>query len=183
MNSDLQNIIRACGRQERWAQEKLYKQFSGLLFAICLRYTKNRMDAQDVLQEVFVKVYTHVGTYQFDGSFEGWMRRIAVNTSITFYRKSVKKAIEKDLGDGAAEIEEVGMNVLGEFEMNDMLHCIEQLPLGYRTVFNLYVIEGYKHKEIAEMLNVDINTSKSQLSRAKVQLQKELEKLNLITKA
>ncbi len=136
------------------------------------------MDAQDVLQEVFVRIYTHLKTYQFDGSFEGWLRRIAVNTSITYYRKAVRKAIERDLDEGLFEVSDSQMNVLGEFAMADMMKCIEQLPMGYRTVFNLYVIEGYKHKEIADMLGVDINTSKSQLSRAKVQVQKELEKLN-----
>ncbi|MEN9947239.1 MAG: hypothetical protein RL106_62 [Bacteroidota bacterium] len=140
------------------------------------------MDAQDVLQEVFVRIYTHLKTYQFDGSFEGWLRRIAVNTSITYYRKAVRKAIERDLDEGLFEVSDSQMNVLGEFAMADMMKCIEQLPMGYRTVFNLYVIEGYKHKEIADMLGVDINTSKSQLSRAKVQVQKELEKLNQNTR-
>jgi RNA polymerase sigma-70 factor (ECF subfamily) len=140
------------------------------------------MDAQDVLQEVFVRIYTHLKTYQFDGSFEGWLRRIAVNTSITYYRKAVRKAIERDLDEGLFEVSDSEMNVLGEFAMADMMKCIEQLPMGYRTVFNLYVIEGYKHKEIADMLGVDINTSKSQLSRAKVQVQKELEKLNQNTR-
>ena len=178
MDKDQRKMIEACCRHERWAQEKLYKQFSGLLFAICLRYAKNRMDAQDVLQEVFVKIYTHLSTYQFDGSFEGWLRRIAVNTSITYYRKAVKKAIERDIDDGVFEVSDVEMDALGNFGVADMMKCIEQLPMGYKTVFNLYVIEGYKHKEIAEILGVDINTSKSQLSRAKVQVQKELEKLN-----
>lgn len=182
MDQELRKVIEACCRHERWAQERLYKQFSGLLFAICLRYAKNRMDAQDVLQEVFVRIYTHLKTYQFDGSFEGWLRRIAVNTSITYYRKAVRKAIERDLDEGLFEVSDSEMNVLGEFAMADMMKCIEQLPMGYRTVFNLYVIEGYKHKEIADMLGVDINTSKSQLSRAKVQVQKELEKLNQNTR-
>ena len=92
--------------------------------------------------------------------------------------REVKKALERDLDDGVFELSDTEMNALGNFAMADMMKCIEQLPLGYKTVFNLYVIEGYKHKEIADMLGVDINTSKSQLSRAKVQVQRELEKLN-----
>ena len=172
-------IIAGCVKGKREAQEKLYKKFSGTLFAICLRYSKNRMEAEDVLQEVFVKIYTHIHTYHFDGSFEGWLKRIAVNTSITYYRKSIRKQLEKDLDDGISQMPDEAFAFDGDYSMEDMLQCIDALPLGYRTVFNMYCIEGYKHKEIAELLKIDINTSKSQLSRAKVHLQNELMKLQI----
>jgi RNA polymerase sigma-70 factor (ECF subfamily) len=138
------------------------------------------MDAQDVLQEVFVKIYTHIHSYHFDGSFEGWLRRIAVNTSITFYRKAIKKHLEKDIDDGVFELANDDDAWNQEFSMEEMNQCIQKLPHGYKTIFNLYVIEGFKHKEIAEMLSIDINTSKSQLSRAKVHIQNELQKMNKI---
>jgi RNA polymerase sigma factor (sigma-70 family) len=172
-------IIAGCIKGKRAAQENLYKKFSGTLFAICLRYSKNRMEAEDVLQEVFVKIYTHIHTYHFDGSFEGWLKRIAVNTSITYYRKSIRKQLEKDLDEGISQMPDDAFSFDGDYSMEDMLKCIEALPLGYRTVFNMYCIEGYKHKEIAELLKIDINTSKSQLSRAKVHLQNELMKLQV----
>jgi RNA polymerase sigma-70 factor (ECF subfamily) len=171
-------IITGCVKGQRAAQEKLYKKFSGTLFAICLRYSKNRMEAEDILQEVFVKIYTYIHTYHFDGSFEGWLKRIAVNTSITYYRKALKKQLERDIDDGIAQLPDEAFMFSGDYSMEDMLKCIEALPLGYRTVFNMHCIEGYKHKEIAELLKIDINTSKSQLSRAKVHLQNELGKLN-----
>jgi RNA polymerase sigma-70 factor (ECF subfamily) len=180
MKDQMEDIIRGCCARERWAQERLYKQFSGLLYAICLRYAKNKMDAQDVLQEVFVKIYNHIHTYHFDGSFEGWLRRIAVNTSITFYRKAIKKHVEKDIDEGVFEVANANEDWSQEFSMEEMTKCIQQLPHGYKTIFNLYVIEGYKHKEIADMLSIDINTSKSQLSRAKVHIQNELHKMNKI---
>lgn len=179
MQEPFTDIIEGCVQGNRVAQEKLYKKFSGTLFAICLRYAKNRMEAEDILQEVFIKIYTHIQSYHFDGSFEGWLKRIAVNTSITYYRKALKKQLEKDLDDGIAQMPDDAFSFDGDYSMEDMLKCIEALPIGYRTVFNMYCIEGYKHKEIADWLKIDINTSKSQLSRAKVHLQNELMKLQV----
>jgi RNA polymerase sigma-70 factor (ECF subfamily) len=140
------------------------------------------MEAQDVLQEVFVKIYNHIGSYHHDGSFEGWLRRIAVNTSITCYRKNLKHAYQDDIDDLVAKNDEpVNFEDL-EFTKEELFHCIEKLPLGYKTVFNLYVVEGFMHKEIAEMLGVDVNTSKSQLSRAKTYLQRELAEYSSVKK-
>jgi RNA polymerase sigma-70 factor (ECF subfamily) len=138
------------------------------------------MEAEDVLQEVFVKIYNNVHTYHHDGSFEGWLRRIAVNTSITHYRKNLKHAYQEDVDDlvksknDPIEVEDL------EFTAEEMMHCINKLPTGYKTVFNLYVIEGFMHKEIADMLEIDVNTSKSQLSRAKTYLQRELAEISKI---
>jgi RNA polymerase sigma-70 factor (ECF subfamily) len=135
------------------------------------------MEAQDVLQEVFVKVYNNIGSYNHEGSFEGWMRRIAVNTSITNYRKNLKHAFQKDVDDLMRTQEEPAQWEDLEFTAEEMMQCIERLPIGYKTVFNLYVIEGFMHKEISEMLGIDVNTSKSQLSRAKTHLQRELKNI------
>jgi RNA polymerase sigma factor (sigma-70 family) len=174
---EFKEIIDGCVRGERVAQDRLYKKFSSLLFGICLRYAGNRMEAQDVLQEVFVKIYNNIGSYNHEGSFEGWLRRIAVNTSITNYRKNLKHAYQKDVDDLMKTHEEPATFEDFEFTAEEMMQCIERLPIGYKTIFNLYVIEGFMHKEISEMLNIDVNTSKSQLSRAKNYLQKELKNI------
>jgi RNA polymerase sigma-70 factor (ECF subfamily) len=177
---DIQPIIDGCMRGERAAQDRLYKKFSSLLYGICLRYARNKMEAQDVLQEVFVKIYNNIQSYHNEGSFEGWLRRIAVNTSITNYRKNLKHAYQQDVDelvrthDEPLHIEDL------EFTAEEMMQCIDRLPIGYKTVFNLYVIEGFMHKEISDMLGIDVNTSKSQLSRAKTHLQRELKNIATI---
>ena len=177
---EIKGIIEGCVRGDKRAQDTLYKKYASLLYGICLRYAKNKMEAEDVLQEVFVKIYNNVHTYHHDGSFEGWLRRIAVNTSITHYRKNLKHAYQEDVDDlvksknDPIEAEDL------EFTAEEMMHCINKLPAGYKTVFNLYVIEGFMHKEIADMLEIDVNTSKSQLSRAKTYLQRELAEISKI---
>lgn len=171
---ELRELIDGCVRGEKRYQDRLYKRYSSLLFGICLRYTKNKMEAQDVLQDVFVKVYRHIGTFTEGHSFEGWLRRIAVNTSITAYRKNQKQGYLEDIDDVVMYKEEpLEFNDL-EFTQEELYNSIQRLPSGYKTVFNLYVVEGYMHKEIADMLGIDVNTSKSQLSRAKTYLQREL---------
>jgi RNA polymerase sigma-70 factor (ECF subfamily) len=177
---EIKGIIEGCVRGEKRAQDALYKKYASLLYGICLRYAKNKMEAEDVLQEVFVKIYNNIHTYHNDGSFEGWLRRIAVNTSITQYRKNLKHAYQEDVDDlvksknDPIEVEDL------EFTAEEMMLCINKLPAGYKTVFNLYVIEGFMHKEIADMLEIDVNTSKSQLSRAKTYLQRELAEISKI---
>jgi RNA polymerase sigma factor (sigma-70 family) len=177
---DLRETIEGCIRGEKRHQDALYRKYASLLFGICLRYTKNRMEAQDVLQDVFVKIYRNIQSYHHDGSFEGWLRRIAVNTSITNYRRNLKHAYQDDIDEVVARHDEPLHWEELEFTAEEMMGCIQQLPSGYRTVFNLYVIEGYMHKEIADMLGIDVNTSKSQLSRAKTYLQRELRELSRI---
>lgn len=177
---EIKGIIEGCVKGEKRAQDNLYKMFAARLFGVCLRYAKNRMEAEDVLQEVFVKIYNNIHTYHNDGSFEGWLRRIAVNTSITAYRKNLKHAFHEDVEDMVkTKNDPVAFEDL-EFTQEEMMKCIEKLPSGYKTVFNLYVIEGFMHKEIADMLDIDVNTSKSQLSRAKTYLQRELAEISKI---
>lgn len=182
--ADIRDVIDGCIRGEKRAQDALYRKYSSLLYGICLRYTKNRMEAQDVLQDVFVKVFNHIGSYHHDGSFEGWLRRIAVNTSITNYRRNQKHAFQEDIDKVVYQHDDPIVFEDLEYTAEELTTCISRLPAGYRTVFNLYVVEGYMHKEIAEMLGIDVNTSKSQLSRAKTYLQRELSELSRIkTKA
>ena len=171
---DTREMIEGCMRGEKRWQDRLYKKYSSLLYGICLRYTKNRMEAQDVVQETFVKIYKNIHTFTEGHSFEGWVRRIAINTSITQYRKNQRIGYSEDLDEVVLRRDEPTEFEDLEFTREEMLHCINQLPTGYRTVFNLYVVEGFMHKEIADMLGIDVNTSKSQLSRAKSHLQKEL---------
>jgi RNA polymerase sigma factor (sigma-70 family) len=177
---EMKEIIAGCVKGEKRAQDRLYKKFSSLLYSICLRYTKNKMEAQDVLQDVFVKIYNNIHTYHHDGSFEGWLRRIAVNTSITNYRRNLKHAYQSDLDDLVKMKDEPVLAEDLEYTAEEMMLCIQNLPAGYKTVFNLYVIEGFMHKEISDMLGIDVNTSKSQLSRAKTYLQKELAAISKI---
>lgn len=177
---EIQDIIDGCIRGQRSAQDRLYKKFSSLLYGICLRYARNKMEAQDVLQEVFVKIYQNIQSYHNEGSFEGWLRRIAVNTSITNYRKNLKHAYQQDVEELVQTNSEPLFFEELEFTAEEMMECINRLPIGYKTVFNLYVIEGFMHKEISDMLEIDVNTSKSQLSRAKTYLQKELKNIATI---
>lgn len=160
---------------ERTAQEKLYKQFSGKMFAVCLRYFPDRMEAEDVLQEGFIKVFTHLGQYSGSGSLEGWVRRVMVNTALEKLRK---KSFLFSLNDHADAISETTSNgAFSTMEANELLKLVQELPQGYRVVFNLYAIEGYSHAEIAEKLGISEGTSKSQLARARGTLQKQVKEL------
>jgi RNA polymerase sigma factor (sigma-70 family) len=169
-------LIQACIANDRQAQKLLYDRFSPLMFGVCLRYVGRREDAEDVLVEAFFKVFDNLDKFQGSGSFEGWIRRIVVNESLMFLRKkhALKNAYEIqehfDLTDQA--------DIVQELASQDILDLLAQLPNGYRTVFNLYVLEGYKHREIAEMLDISINTSKSQLILAKKRLRELLIQMN-----
>ncbi len=150
-------------------QEELYRRFSPKMYAVCLRYASNAEEAEDILQEGFIKVFKKLTSFRGDGSFEGWIRRIFVNTAIEHFRRRryLQPVTEKEENS----IEGKYLSVLDELAEKDILALIRQLSPGYRTVFNMYVIEGYSHKEIGEMLGISEGTSKSQLSRAKVILQ------------
>ncbi|MEM9888907.1 MAG: RNA polymerase sigma factor [Bacteroidota bacterium] len=167
-----QQIIKACERGDPKAQKWIYHRFAPKMFGVCRRYVKSVEDAEDVLMEGFYKVLTKIHQYGGKGSFEGWMRRIMVNESLMFLRKNhpLKESIDLENID----IVERETSVLEELKVQDILKLLDQLPIGYRTVFNLYVIEGYKHREIAEQLGISINTSKSQLILAKKRMQQLL---------
>ena len=149
-------------------QHLLYQRFAPKMFGVCLRYTARSDEAQDVLQEGFIKVFGKMGTYRGAGSFEGWMRRIFVNTAIERFRK--KNHLQPITEQEEETIENNDLSVIEALAEKDIINLVQRLPPGYRTVFNLYVIEGYSHKEIGRMLGISEGTSKSQLSRAKTQL-------------
>jgi RNA polymerase sigma factor (sigma-70 family) len=154
-------------------QEALYNRFSAKMYSVCLRYAGNSDDAKDLLQEGFIKVFRNLDKYRGDGSFEGWVRRIFVNTSIEQYRK--KSNLHKVGDTEGVVIEDKEWNVLDKLAEGDILKMVQELSPGYKMVFNMHVIEGYPHKDIAEMLGINEGTSKSQLARAKVVLQKMVE--------
>ena len=177
-SKELLELIEGCKAQRSSAQRELYSKFSGQLFATAIRLTNAREDAEDVLQDSFVKIFKHINSYRDDFSFEGWMRRIVVNTAITHYRRNLKHSHHQDINDVHATPGDLQNKNDNEFTAGELELAISKLPLGYRTVFCMYVIEGYKHQEIADQLGVDVNTSKSQLSRARKYLQNVLATLS-----
>ena len=146
-------------------QEELYNRFASKMYAVCLRYSSNAENAQDLLQEGFIKIFRNLDRFRGEGSFEGWIRRIFINTSIEFYRKksNVFSTSEKE----ELMVEDNSLNALDKLAEKDIIKLVQELSPGYRTVFNLYAIEGYSHKEIGILLNISEGTSKSQLARAK----------------
>ena len=164
-------LVKACKSNEPAAQKYLYEKYGPMLYGVCLRYLKERMDAEDALVETFFKIFTKMDQLHQPAVLEAWMRRIAVNESLMMLRKR-KKTLPSDYHDIPEPSEEAEIQYI--LEEGDILVLLKELPEGYRTVFNLYVIEGYKHKEIAEMLGVSINTSKSQLIMAREKMQEIL---------
>lgn len=157
-------------------QELIYRKFAPKMYGICLRFAGNKMEADDILQEAFIKIFTKLKDFRNEGSIEGWIRRTIINTAINFYRRNLRNNRIQDI-DGI-DIEEPCVNgIVDKLSYEELLRLIQELPNGYRTVFNLNVMEGYTHREIAEMLNISDNTSKSQLTRARSILQKKVEAL------
>lgn len=163
------DLIVGCLQGNRRMQEELYNRFSPRMYAVCLRYAGNAEEAEDILQEGFIKIFKKLDSFRSEGSFEGWVRRIFVNTAIEHFRRKryLMPVTEKEENT----IEGKYTSVLDELAEKDILSLVQELSPGYRTVFNMYVVEGYTHKEIADMLGISEGTSKSQLSRAKVILQ------------
>jgi len=143
------------------------------MYGICLRYSENAEDANDVLQEGFIKVYKNLDKFRGDGSFEGWVRRIFINTSIEHYRKKVKLYNVSEVQENT--VEDTDLSALDSLAVKDIMNIINELSPGYKQIFNLHVVEGYSHKEIADMLGITEGTSKSQLARAKGVLKKIIE--------
>ncbi len=167
------DIIEGCMNGHRLSQKALYDRYSSKMFGLCLRYAPDYHAAEDLLQEGFVKIYYNIYKYNGSGSFEGWMKRVFINHAIEQLRKTDRHFSPEDI-DKTPETVTGGNDIINKLNMDDLLSLVRSLPTGYRTVFNLYVIEGFSHKEIAEMLNVTEGTSKSQLARAKTMLQAKL---------
>jgi RNA polymerase sigma factor (sigma-70 family) len=163
------DLLEGCRRGDRKMQHELYNRFAPKMYGVCLRYASNAEEAEDILQEGFIKIFNKIGSYRGEGSFEGWIRRIFVNTAIEHFRK---KTYLQPIGETEENtVEGKYLSVLDNLAEKDIIQLIQQLSPGYRTVFNMYVVEGYSHKQIAEMLGISEGTSKSQLSRAKLILQ------------
>ena len=165
-------LIEGCRRKNGQAQKNLYDRYAGKLHALCCRYIKEKMEAEDVFITAFTKILDRIDQYKGEGSFEGWMKRIVVNESLTYLRRNKNMYLEMDIE--AADREPDFERLENELHAEDLMKLIDALPSGYRIVFNLYAIDGYSHKEIADQLGISENTSKSQLSRARVALQKSL---------
>jgi len=150
-------------------QRELYQRFAPKMYGVCLRYAGNAEEAEDILQEGFIKVFNKIGSFRSEGSFEGWIRRIFVNTAIEHFRKKIYLQPITDYEEDT--VEGKYLTVLDSLAEKDIIQLVQQLSPGYRTVFNMYVVEGYTHKQIAEALGISEGTSKSQLSRAKLILQ------------
>jgi RNA polymerase sigma factor (sigma-70 family) len=155
------------------SKELIYRHFAPKMYGICLRFAGNEMDANDILQEGFIKVLTKIKDFRNEGSFEGWIRRTIINTAINYYRKNLKFSKFQDIDDCEVPITS-DETIFDKLSKEELIKLIHELPNGYRTVFNLNVIEGYTHKEIGQMLNISDNTSKSQLTRARSILQKKV---------
>ncbi len=166
------DIIKACKKQNAQAQRWLYDRFSPAMLGLCKRYVSGEMEAEDVMIRGFMKVFTKIDLYKGNGSLEGWIKRIMINESLGFIRKNKAMYLETDIeiADQEPNFDKLSTTL----EAQDLLKMINELPSGYRTIFNLFAIEGYSHKEIGELLGISENTSKSQLSRARLHLQNKL---------
>jgi RNA polymerase sigma-70 factor (ECF subfamily) len=179
MNGE-KDIVAGCIEGRPSAQRMLFDKYSRLLLGVCNRYTQNIEEAEDVLQEGFVKIFLNIKEFKGEGSLVAWMRRIMINTAITHYHKMRKHRYHDDLEEiSETRLEEHTWDET-EFSKEELFKLIHQMPDGYRVVFNLYAVEGYKHREIADIMGIDENTSKSQYSRARRWLQERLIKLQQI---
>ena len=165
-------LIEACIKGDRAAQRNLYDMFSSRMYLVCLRYTKSQQEAEDVLQDSFIKVFKSLKSYRGDSRLDYWIKRIVINTALNSQRKKLYMYPMVDIEDIKNEFDH--SKTLSSFRMEDLLRMIRELPAGCQTIFNMFAIEGYSHKEIAEMLNVSEGTSKSQFARARKLLQSKI---------
>ena len=168
-----EELVKGCINKKPIAQKHLYERFSRKMFGVCLRYTDDRDEAEDILQNGFIKVFENIETFKASGSLEGWVRRIMVNTALNHYRQNKASRMKVDL-DSVEYMLEGSDQIDGALNIKELLKVIQTMPAGFRAVFNMFAIEGYSHKEIAEQLNISEGTSKSQYSRARAYLQRIL---------
>ncbi|MDR0865994.1 MAG: sigma-70 family RNA polymerase sigma factor [Candidatus Symbiothrix sp.] len=174
---DQLQLIEGCKHNDTGARKKLYELYAPAMLGICVRYVNEKETARDILQEGFIKVFTKIGDYSGAGSFEGWMRRIFI-TSALEYLRSVKMQREKVSWDDYEEaIDSFDVTIVEQLSAEEILQCINELPVGFKTVFNLYAIEGYSHAEIALILNIKEGSSRSQFARARQLLQTKIQEL------
>ncbi|KPM31014.1 RNA polymerase, sigma-24 subunit, ECF subfamily [Croceitalea dokdonensis DOKDO 023] len=168
----LDELINNCKKQDRKAQAELYRRYSGILFGTCLKYSRNKTEAEDNLHDSFMTIFSKIDQFTFKGSFEGWMKRITVNTVLQKYRKERHLDVVSENIEDSADIESDTIDI----HLNTLLGYVQELPTKYRMTFNLYVLDGYSHKEISELLGTSTGTSKSNLARARMILKEKIEK-------
>jgi RNA polymerase sigma factor (sigma-70 family) len=166
-----EEIVEGCLKGNRLFQKALFDRYSPRILAICMRYTNNTDEAYDILQDTFIKVFEKIISYKNEGSFEGWLKRICVNTALDHIRRNKMDKFTDDVDSVQFKLSS-SQGTLDDLLAEDLMEILKSLPAGYRTVFNMYVIDGYSHKEIADHLNITESTSKSQFSRARAILQK-----------
>ena len=173
-------LIRGCIKEEAICQKEVFHRYAGRMLGVCNRYAQNSADAEDILQDAFIKVFEKIHQFKFEGSFEGWIRRIMVNTALKKY--SLRRYEKEVSGYEIRDRDESGIepSAYSHLTQKELLDLINNLPEGYRLIFNLYVIEGYQHDEIAEMLGIQPGTSRSQLVKARNMLQKQILQLRKV---
>lgn len=171
-----EQLIEGCRKGDRLAQKELYDSYSRKMMGVCLRYASDRETARDLLQDGFVKIYTSIASFTGLGSFEGWMRKVFVNCALEYLRKSDVLRDAANL-DNTAELVQPDSSVISNMSAAELMNMVHELPTGFRTVFNLFAVEGYSHKEISEMLDITESTSRSQFTRAKQILQRRINAL------
>ncbi|MDD4150373.1 MAG: sigma-70 family RNA polymerase sigma factor [Bacteroidales bacterium] len=159
-------LIKQCQKKSKKAFDELFRTYSSLIYGICLRYTKDQHEAQDLLQECFIRILNKIDHYNFKGSFEGWIKRLTVNHALN-YLKSKQHFMAEDISSYEIENQQITSDVISDMNAQDIIQMINKLPVGYRTIFNLHVIEGYKHTEIAEILEISDITSRTQFKKAR----------------
>jgi RNA polymerase sigma-70 factor (ECF subfamily) len=174
---DEQELIQGCIAARPKAQKALFDIYAPKLYVVCLRYLKDQMRAQDVLQDTFVKIFAHIGNYKSEGAFEGWLKRIAVNTCLDQLRKDKKLLTDVSLDDISHKLAHQDYSA-EKLMADDLLKLVQALPDGYRTVFNLFAIEGFSHQEIAQQLSISESTSKTQYLRARAYLKDRIENID-----
>ncbi len=170
-------LIQACVKEEAWAQKILYETYYPKMIGVCMRYSNDYEDARDILNEGFIKVFRFIEKYKIGTSLESWIRRIMINSSIDYYRKEIRHRSE-DIDTAMYKLSDQ-TDVVSDFSAQDILKAVQKLPPAYRAVFNLYVIEGYSHKEVSEELGITESTSRSNLVKARNRLKDMLEELGI----
>lgn len=176
MAIDEKKLIAACKRNDARSQRLLYETYAPKMFSVCLRYAEDREMAYDYLQEGFIKVFSSLSTFGFEGSFEGWMRKIFTHTALEHLRRNDLLKESLDIDD-TEDVPDTDSSALENISADELMEIIAELPAGFRTVFNMYAIEGYSHKEIGEALGISESTSRSQFARARRLLQKRLSEI------
>ncbi|GAB3266719.1 sigma-70 family RNA polymerase sigma factor [Larkinella harenae] len=170
---DIAGLLQECQRGNRRSQEQLYRQFYGYAMGICLRYSYNREEAVEILNDGFMKVFTRSDQYRPEVPFKMWLRRIMINTALDYYRHNLKHRYHEDI-DQAIQLPDVDANAVEQLSHEELMEVVQLLTPAYRMVFNLYAIDGFSHDEIAGQLNISVGTSKSNLARAREQLKQLL---------